>query len=112
MPKGGHSDEKRQHKHRQQENTPQAKAFTREDTSIHRKQQTTTQGTVPAKASPTDDMYDKRLIQQRVVDEMQDSFKIDGQSITTASKSISSSNELFPSPSTCRDWHIMKSIMN
>jgi hypothetical protein len=50
-------------------------------------------------------MYDKRLIQQRVVDEMQDSVKIDGNSITIAAKSISSSNELFPSPLTCRDWH-------
>jgi hypothetical protein len=40
-----------------------------------------------------------------VVDEMQDSVKIDGKSITTASKSVSSSNELFPSPSTCRDWN-------
>jgi hypothetical protein len=50
-------------------------------------------------------MYDKCLIQQRVVDEMQDSVKIDGKSITTASKSVSSSNELPPSLSTCRDWH-------
>jgi hypothetical protein len=40
-----------------------------------------------------------------VVDEMQYSVKIDGKSITTASKSVSSSNELSPSPSTCRDWH-------
>jgi hypothetical protein len=40
-----------------------------------------------------------------VVDEMQDSVKIDGKSITTASKSVSLSNELFPSPSTCWDWH-------
>jgi hypothetical protein len=40
-----------------------------------------------------------------VVDEMQDSVKIDGKSITTAFKSVSSSNELFPSLSTCRDWH-------
>jgi hypothetical protein len=46
-------------------------------------QQPTTQGTVPAKASPTDAMCDKRLIQKRVVDEMQDSVKIDGKSITT-----------------------------
>jgi hypothetical protein len=36
---------------------------------------------------------------------MQDSDKIDWKSITTASKSVSSSNELFPSLSTCRDWH-------
>jgi hypothetical protein len=50
-------------------------------------------------------MYDKRLIQQMVVDEMQDSVKIDGKSIPTASKSVSSSNELPPSSSTCRDWH-------
>jgi hypothetical protein len=50
-------------------------------------------------------MYDKRLIQERVVDEIQDSVKIDGKSITAASKSVSSSNELFPSLSTCRDWH-------
>jgi hypothetical protein len=39
-----------------------------------------------------------------VVDEMQDSVKIDWKSITIASKSVSS-NELFPSPLTCRDWH-------
>jgi hypothetical protein len=39
------------------------------------------------------------------VDEIQDSVKIVGKSITTASKSVSSSNELFPSPLTCRDWH-------
>jgi hypothetical protein len=39
-----------------------------------------------------------------VVDDMQDSVEIDGKSITTASKSVSSSNELPPSPSTCRDW--------
>jgi hypothetical protein len=50
-------------------------------------------------------MCDKRLIQQRVVDEMQDSVKIDGKSIPTASKSVSSSIELFPSPWTCRDCH-------
>jgi hypothetical protein len=49
-------------------------------------------------------MHYKRLIQQRVVDEMQDSVKIDWKSITAASKSVSS-NELLPSPSTCRDWH-------
>jgi hypothetical protein len=36
---------------------------------------------------------------------MQDSVEIDGKSITIAAKSISSSNELFPSPLTCRDWH-------
>jgi hypothetical protein len=28
-----------------------------------------------------------------------------GRVLTIAAKSISSSNELFPSPSTCRDWH-------
>jgi hypothetical protein len=50
-------------------------------------------------------MYDKRLIQQRVVDEMQDSVKIDGKSIITASKIVSLSNERHPSPSTCRDLH-------
>jgi hypothetical protein len=46
-------------------------------------------------------MNDKRLIQQRVVDEMQDSVKIDGKSVSTASTSVSSSNELPPSPY----WH-------
>jgi hypothetical protein len=40
-----------------------------------------------------------------VVDEMQNSVEIDGKSITTASESVSSSNELSPSLSTCRDWH-------
>jgi hypothetical protein len=52
-----------------------------------------------------DDMYNKHLIQQRVVDEMQDSVTIDGKIITTESKSLSSSDELPPSPSTFTDWH-------
>jgi hypothetical protein len=40
-----------------------------------------------------------------VVDEMQDSVRIDRKSIIAASQSVSSSNEISPSHLTCRDWH-------
>jgi hypothetical protein len=102
MLKGGHSERdddtsihSKTTKHKQYNNLWYQPKHSRRktQTSIASNNQ---QHKVPAKASPMDDMYDKCSIQQRVVDEMQDSVKIDGKSIITASTSVLSSNELFP----------------